>query len=175
MTIAERITNGRTRALVAERLKNGLLLACTNAVISGRETWVYRADVPWVENATSTPLHDITTAAMSYPHDLRGPSPFDRDALIYLNRATLNNMLDNTNNDDLCGRCTLASAKNNKDAVNGILRTMALPQLTVYDEGYLFHAGQRTPNHYRLDLFISNGVALMIDKTLEHIVAMGVS
>ncbi len=158
------------RALEAERLENGLILACTSAVITGRVAWRYQAVVPWTNSAAATPLHDIATVTASYPRDQREPSPFDRFALVYLNRGTLNHLLRTTNRADVYGKRVSGSAMEDEDAANHILRAMALPQLAVYDRAYLSLSGQRS-----LDLFIPDGVALMIDKTFTHIAKMVVS
>jgi len=154
--------------VTADRLKTGLLAACTRAVMHGRAAWTYRADTPWTAWATATPLRDIEAANESCPRDFSRAVLFDGDALIYVNHDTLNHLLNNANDDDLWGQRNAASAMTGAaHPVNSVLRGLNLPQIAVYDEGYLSPVDEGA-----FHLFIPDGVALMIDKTFTHIVKM---
>jgi len=154
--------------VTADHLETGLMYACTRAVMHGRLAWPYRADTPWTAWATATPLRDIKAARTVA--GLRDPSRealFDGDALVYVNHGTLNHVLNNANDDDLWGQRNAAFATGATHPVNSALRGLNLPQVAVYDKGYLSPVDEGA-----FHLFIPDGVALMIDRTFMHIVKM---
>lgn len=169
-------THAHERVAYAERLRTGLIAACMGAVVAGRATYTFYASAPWSDHAAAAPLADISNAGGMYPHAAYADSPFDRFALVYVNRGTLNHLLRNANDDDLWGKRHTARATNAASAtdtvylINAMLRVRKLPQVAVYDEGYLSASEPRT-----FRLFIPNGVALMVDKTFLHTVRMMVS
>ncbi len=154
--------------VTADRLEPGLMYACTRAVMHSRLAWPYRTDTPWTAWATATPLRDIKAARTVV--GLSDPSReelFDGDALVYVNRSTLYHLLKNANDNDLWGQRNVTCATGAAHPVNSVLRGLNLPQVAVYDRGYLFPVDEGA-----LHLFIPDGVALMIDKTFTHIVKM---
>jgi len=154
--------------VTADRLETGLMAACTRAVMHGRAAWTYSADTPWTAWATATPVRDIEAANEGCPRDLSRDALFDGDALVYVNRGTLNHLLNNVNIDDLWGQRNAASAMTSAaHPVNNVLRKLNLPQVAVYDKGDVCPTDEGA-----FRLFIPGGVALMIDKTFTHIVKM---
>jgi hypothetical protein len=153
--------------MTAGRLETGLMAACTRAVMHGRAAWTYSADTPWTAWATATPLRDIEAANEGCPRDLSRDVLFDGDALVYVNGSTLYHLLKNANGDDLWGQRNAASATSAVHPVNSVLRGLNVPQVAVYDKGYLLPVDEGA-----FHLFIPDGVALMIDKTFTHIVKM---
>lgn len=103
----------------------------------------YTAGVPWGTSATATPLANLR--AMQLLH--RGKSvSFSRDSTLLINQVTCNKLLSNTNNNDLAGRrVTGLLSPLNLEEVNKILAGENLPQIEVFDEGYLNDAGTFVP------------------------------
>lgn len=113
----------------------------------------YSAVVPWTTVATSEPLKDFRNVQLLS----RGKSTsFAATAKAYMNRTTLNTMLSNTNANDLAGRRTsgLLSVLTHKE-INSILAGEDLPQIEVYDEGYLDDAGN-------FQLWIANNKVIVV-------------
>lgn len=101
------------------------------------------AAVSWATLATATPIADFR--ALQTKH--RGHSvDFGRRATAYMNRITANNLLNNANAADLFGRrVDSGDTVNSLRAVNSILLDNDLPQIAVYDEGYLDDGGTFQP------------------------------
>jgi len=94
----------------------------------------FSAGTPWATFATATPLANFRSVQLLS----RGYSVnFGSQALAFMNRTTLNNMLQNTNNADIAGRRVsgLLSVLN-LDEVNKILTGEDLPTIVVYDRTY---------------------------------------
>jgi len=95
----------------------------------------FTATTTWGTPATSTPLQDLRSIQLlSRGHGL----DFGSRAKLYMNRATFNGMLNNTNSADLGGRrgAGLASI-NGPEALNQLLAMDDLPTIVIYDQGYL--------------------------------------
>lgn len=113
----------------------------------------FTAGVTWATVATATPLQNFRSVQLLG----RGSSSkFGAQAYAFANRATINNLLANTNAADLYGRRVtgLATANNLAD-VNTLLLREDLPQLVVYDEGYLDDSGT-------FQLFIPNNKVIVV-------------
>jgi hypothetical protein len=100
----------------------------------------YAATTTWATKATATPLADFRAVQLL----ARGHSvDFGAQATAYMNRATWNNFIANTNNADLFGRRTAGLATyENLDQVNKLLTGDDLPSIVVYDGNYLDNNGQ---------------------------------
>lgn len=96
----------------------------------------FDTQVAWDQYATATPLKDIQDAAMQF----RGPTGATGEgAFAYVNRKTLNDVLNNKNDDDLWGfrsQNFLALTFSTKE-VNSIFEARGLPTLRLYDGGYV--------------------------------------
>lgn len=116
-------------------------------------TQTYSAGVAWATVATSTPLADLRAIQLKS----RGLSVnFGAGARMYLNRATFNAMLSNTNAADIGGRrVTGLMTINGPEALNQVLAADDLPQLIIYDEGYLDDTGA-------FQLFVPNNKVILI-------------
>lgn len=111
--------------------------------------------VPWATIATATPLADFRAVQLLN----RGYSVnFGKEATAFMNRSTWNDMIRNTNASDLYGRRTagLGTYENIGD-INKLLAGDDLPQIVIYDGGYLNAAGTFT-------LFIPNNKVVVIGK-----------
>ena len=88
----------------------------------------------WSTAATGTPLADFRGAQLLS----RGFSTsFGRDAVAFMNRATWNNLIKNTNAADLGGKRVLGGNTINEPGdVNRFLLDNDLPQIRIYDDGY---------------------------------------
>lgn len=95
--------------------------------------------VSWGTFATATPLADFRSVQLL----ARGHSvDFGAGAVAYMNRHTSNNLLSNTNANDLYGRRTTGLATiNNLQGVNTLLTGDDLPTVKIYDQGYLDDSG----------------------------------
>lgn len=95
----------------------------------------FNASVGWGTAATSTPLADfraVQLLARGYSVD------FGASALAFMNRVTANKVMVNTNAADLGGRRLngLVPA-NNLSAINTLLTGEGLPNIAIFDDGYL--------------------------------------
>lgn len=102
-------------------------------------TQSFTAVTPWSTFATATPLADLRTIQLlRRGHSFR----LDTSAEIYMNQKTWNNMISNTNPNDLGGRRTngLATVNSPGDLAK-LLSGDNLPSIVVYDEGYLPDGG----------------------------------
>lgn len=113
----------------------------------------FSAGTAWSTAATSTPLADFRAVQLlSRGHSV----DFGARAKAYMNRVTANNMIKNTNAADLGGRRTngLASVNSLPD-INGILLGEGLPQVEIFDGGYLDDSGTFQP-------FIANAKVVVV-------------
>jgi hypothetical protein len=98
-------------------------------------TQSFNATFGWGTPGTSTPINDFRAVqflARGYSVDFGAP------ALAYMNRVTANKLLTNTNAADLGGR-RLAGLMpvNNLSGVNTLLTGEGLPNVAIFDDGYL--------------------------------------
>lgn len=113
----------------------------------------YTPSVPWGTVATATPLANLR--AIKLLGRGKGVS-FGRGARLFLNQTDVNNLLNNTNANDLFGRRQNGlSTIDNLTEVNRLLAGDDLPQIEVYDEGYLDDAGN-------FQLFIPAGRGILV-------------
>jgi hypothetical protein len=113
----------------------------------------FDSTIGWGTAATSTPLADFRAVQLK----ARGYSVnFGASATAYMNRVTFNNLLTNTNANDLGGRKAAFGESINGPA--GVSRVMAaddMPNVVIYDEGYLDSTGT-------FQLFIPNNVVVVV-------------
>lgn len=138
-----------------------LLITGTFAVADGAITMhtdsytfqTFTASVAWGTPATSTPLADLRTTQLKsrgYSVDFGGRST------LYMNRTTFNQLLSNTNAADLGGRkAAFGESINGPAGVNRVLGQDDLPNIQIYDQGYLDSSGV-------FQLFIPNNKALLV-------------
>jgi hypothetical protein len=115
----------------------------------------FTAPVPWATSATATPLANFR--AVQLLGRGKGVS-FGAGSKAFMNRATLNALLSNTNNADIAGRRVsgLLSVLNLGE-INGILSGEDLPMLVPYDQGYIDEAGV-------YQLFIPNNKVVVVGR-----------
>lgn len=138
-----------------EKMIWDLIIAGTFSVADGTSvlhtdaytTQTATASVAWATTATAIPLADLRAVQLKS----RGYSVnFGAQAKAYMNRSTMNALLSNTNAADLAGRRTNGLGSINSQAmVNTLLAMDDLPELVVYDDGYIDDAGS-------FQLFIPN-------------------
>jgi hypothetical protein len=111
------------------------------------------AAVAWATSATATPLADFRAVQLlSRGHSVR----FDSAARAYMNRVTWNNFIKNTNAADFGGKkgMGLQSLTSLADA-NTILTGEGLPNIVIFDGGYLDDTGTFQP-------FIANAKVIVV-------------
>lgn len=121
----------------------------------------YSAAVSWGTFATATPYADLRGMVLKQ----RGQSvDFGAGGKLYMNQVSVNNLLANTNANDLFGRKASSGATlNSLTDINTIGAAQSLPTIIPYDWGYLSDgtdgnsAGTFVP-------FIPNGVAVLVGK-----------
>ena len=97
------------------------------------------ASVSWATSATAVPIKDFRTWSLLSAG--KGCS-FGAGAKAYMNRVTANKLLNNANAADLFGKRTTGSSTISSMAeVNKILLDADLPEIVVYDEGYIATGG----------------------------------
>jgi hypothetical protein len=98
-------------------------------------TQTFNALIGWGTTATATPLADFRAVQLL----ARGHSVnFGPRAKAYANQVTVNKLLSNTNALDIAGRRGPALATlNSLQDMNTIFLNEGLPQIEIYDEGYL--------------------------------------
>lgn len=118
----------------------------------------FSALVPWGTSATATPLADLRAVQLlARGHSVR----FDQAATAYMNRVTVNKLLSNLNAADLYGRRTPGLGTFNSLAqVNELITMDGLPNIAVYDAGYLNDSGTFVPH-------IPNDVAIVVGKRTD--------
>lgn len=112
-------------------------VATAQGVVIHTDTYpvqTFTATVPWATVATATPIADLRAVQLL----ARGKGvSFGPSATLYLNLTTINNMLGNTNANDLGGRLAFNGSKLNSLAdVNSILNANGLPAIQPYEGGY---------------------------------------
>lgn len=113
----------------------------------------YSASVPWATRATATPLQDARNIQLF--EEGRSTS-FGSNAKMFMNRRTFNDMVANLNANDLAGRrVTGLLSVLNLDEINRVLLGEGLPQVVIYNDGYLNDSGTWVP-------FIPNNTVLVI-------------
>jgi hypothetical protein len=105
-------------------------------------TQLFTAGVTWATVATATPLANFRAIQLLG----RGSSSvFDQGAEAWMNRATFNSMISNTNANDLAGRRTSGlNTVLNLEEVSRVLAGEGLPQIVIYDQGYFTDAAAFT-------------------------------
>lgn len=118
-------------------------------------TQTYTAGVPWATIATAAPIADFRATQLL----TRGRSvSFGAGSLAFMNRTTYNNLISNTNPNDLGGRRLAGLAPvNNINGLNQILQGEDLPNIVIYDEGYLDDTGT-------FQLYIPNAKVILVGK-----------
>ncbi len=103
----------------------------------------YAAGTGWGTSATATPLADFSAVQLlSRGHSV----DFGAAATAFMNRATFNNLRSNANATDLYGRRTQGLGTfNNLMGINQLLTGDDLPQIVVYDQGYLDESSNFQP------------------------------
>lgn len=113
------------------------------------------ASVVWSTSATAVPLADFRAVQLlSRGHSVE----FGAGAVAYMNRATFNEMVTNTNANDIAGRRVsgLLSPLNFEE-MNRILLGEGLPTVQIYDEGYI-------DDNDAFQLFIPNDVVIIVGR-----------
>lgn len=99
----------------------------------------FTASVTWATHATATPLGDLRQVQLlSRGHSIS----FGPDAVAFMNRATWNDFISNTNAADLGGRkgAGLQSLQSLAEA-NELLTRDGAPNIVIYDDGYYDDTG----------------------------------
>jgi hypothetical protein len=101
------------------------------------------ASVAWGTSATAKPLGDLRAVQLlSRGHSVS----FGSNAIAYMNRKTFNKLIANTNANDLAGRRTSGlNTVLNLEEVNRVFAGEDLPQIEIYDDGYLDANGTFVP------------------------------
>jgi hypothetical protein len=127
-----------------------------NGAVVASDTYTiqtFSAGVPWSTVATAVPLQNFRAVQLlSRGHSVN----FGANATVYMNRVTFNYLVANTNAADLYGKRTagLATVLGLKD-INLVLANEDLPQIQIYDEGYLDDSGTFVP-------YIANSKAVVV-------------
>jgi hypothetical protein len=118
-------------------------------------TQTYSAGTVWSTAATSTPLADFRAVQLlSRGHSVN----FGAGAQAFVNRKQFNRLMTNTNAADLGGRrLSGLMPVNNFAELNNLLTGDDLPNITVYDEGYLDTSGTFQP-------YIPDGKCIVVGK-----------
>lgn len=115
----------------------------------------YTAGLPWSTSATAMPLGNLRQVQLLS----RGISAnFGAGGTIYMNRVTFNNMSANTNANDLGGKRAMGlSSITGVPQVNEVLTRDDLPNIVIYDRGYIDDAGN-------FQLFIPNNKFVLVGR-----------
>jgi hypothetical protein len=116
-------------------------------------TQTFVAGITWATTATAVPLANLRAVKLLG----RGKGVrFGNGARAYMNQTTANDLFNNTNSADFGGRYSvLANTVRSLETANRILIGEDLPQIEIYDEGYLDDAGT-------FQLFIPNNKVVVI-------------
>jgi hypothetical protein len=116
-------------------------------------TQTFAAGTAWATVATSTPLADFRATQLKS----RGLSVnFGAGAKAYMNRTTFNSLLSNTNANDFGGRKgNFGASINGPVGVNQVMAQDDLPEIVIYDMGYLDDTGT-------FQLYIPNNKVIVV-------------
>lgn len=133
-------------------------VATLSGAIAHTDTYTLQtatASVAWATSATATPLADFRQIQLLG----RGKGvQFNANAKAYMNRITANTFLANTNANDVAGKRTDGLANiMTMEQVNTLLTGEGLPNLVIYDEGYLNDVGTFVP-------FIPNNKVVVVGR-----------
>lgn len=102
---------------------------------------VVSATVPWSTSATAAPVRNFQTVqqlGQAAGHSV----DFGAGATAYMNTFTWNNLLNNSNANDIDGRRqNFGATLNNLNDVNQYLTSQNLPKIVAYDAGYIDRIG----------------------------------
>lgn len=147
----------RIRYIGWQLVANGTFSILNNNGVRHTDTFslqTYDAST-WATVATATPLADFRGAKLL--HRGKGVS-FGGQAKAYMNQSTFNNLTANTNAGDLYGKRTAGLAiPQGVAAVNQVLLNEDLPQIEIYDEGYLDSSGT-------FQLFLATGKVVIVGR-----------
>jgi hypothetical protein len=117
-------------------------------------TQTYSASPSWATTTTATPLADFRAVQLlAAGHSVS----FNAQSTAYMNRITFNNLMSNTNAADIGGRRTSGFASvNSPGDLQALLTRDDLPNIVVYDEGYLAEPSGTFTR------FIANGKVVVI-------------
>lgn len=121
----------------------------------------YTAGIPWATTATATPLADLRAVTLLH----RGYSAnFGTDSTVFVNLKTFNNMIANSNQNDLGGRRAMGFASiEGMEAFNKLATQDNLPTLQVWDKGYISdgYDGRTNGQWYP---FIADNTAIVVGR-----------
>lgn len=120
-------------------------------------TQTFTPATSWSNPLTSTPIRDLQAIQLLS----RGTSvSFGRDSRVWMNQATFNKMISNTNPNDLGGKRTFGSSTLiGVDDINRIFLGYNLPLIAVYDGGYIDDSGT-------FQLYIPDDVIIVVGHRL---------
>lgn len=120
----------------------------------------FSAAVSWATFATATPYADLRNIVLKQ----RGQSVDFAGGKLYMNQVSINNLLSNTNANDLFGRKVGGgNTLNDLVDINAISSKQSLPTIMPYDWGYISD-GKDGNTKGTFVPFIPNGVAVLIGK-----------
>lgn len=151
----------RIEQIIWTLLATGTYSVAQGNIVMATDTFTiqtYAATVPWATTATATPLADARLVQLKQ----RGYSlSFGSQAKMWMNRTTFNSMLSNTNANDLGGRRGAGlSTINGPAAINQLFSMDDLPNIVVYDGGYLDDTAT-------FQLFIPNNKVIVVGHRLN--------
>lgn len=131
-------------------------VAAVNGAILHTDTYTlqtYTAGITWATSATAVPLKNFRDVQLLS----RGKGvSFGANARAIMNRVTFNRLVSNLNTNDLAGRRTSGlNSVLNMTEINAVLLGEGLPQIEIYDEGYLDDTNTFVP-------YIGDGKVLVV-------------
>lgn len=136
---------------------NGSISINENGVVVGESFPVqsYSSGDPWSDHAAATPLADFDAMKLMF----RGTGASAAGAKAYMNQATANNLLENQNAADIKGfqNQNYVQLPYSVEELNKIMGARGLPEIVVYDEGYINESGTFT-------LFLPNNKVVVVGK-----------
>lgn len=129
------------------------------AAYSEAYTFQTQSGSAWATPATGTPLADFRATTLKG----RGYSVrFDSSATAYMNRVTFNYWAANTNSADLFGKRTSGLATvQGVNEINTVLTQEDLPNIKIWDDGYINSAGTFVP-------FLANNKTVIVGRRTDN-------
>lgn len=123
----------------------------------------YTTVVGWNNFNNATPLADMRfLPILARGHSVR----FDRASKAFMNRSTMNNLLQNNNMADLGGkRRDVGATFNSLDEVNQLVVANDVPEFIAYDEGYYTNATATTASTFVT--FIPDNIVIVVGRRLN--------
>lgn len=157
-----------------EKARTTLFAAALRHIINGTFQERARTIIPWRMTTDATPIRDIQHVGRFFGSPQNEPV-CETNGLFYINAGTAALLQANINRDDLYGYRRTMFADNDMGAIMRVYARYNLPIPVIYDEGWIEHDPRPPQSRSQFKAFVPDGIALLLDRSLSHIIVLDVS